>query len=82
MTTDLVAQLNNPVLISPSGERFSSVAWDKERAVIDPKYPQAPDLYEGLYWVRKILKNATELLIEGLDGELVEVHQDNAQLVD
>jgi hypothetical protein len=50
MTTDLVAQLNNPVLISPSGERFSSVAWDKERAVIDQRTGiQAPPFRAAFY---------------------------------
>jgi hypothetical protein len=77
---DLVAHVKNPLLVRQSVNGLSSVIWDQSRSLIDDRYPSQPDVHEGLYWVHKILRNGTEFLIETLDGQLVEVHQDNAVL--
>jgi hypothetical protein len=78
--TQLTAEIKNALIIHPSVNGFSSVSWTQERSLVDANYPQQPDIYEGFYWVHKILRNGTEFLIETVDGQLVEVHQDNAVL--
>lgn len=78
--TQLTAEIKNALIIQPSGNGFFSVCWNQERSLVDANYPQQPDIYEGFYWVHKILRNGTEFLIETVDGQLVEVHQDNAVL--
>lgn len=74
--SQLIAEIKNPLIIQLN----SSTIWNQERALMDANYPQQPDIYEGFYWVHKILRNGTEFLIETIDGSLVEVHQDNAVL--
>jgi hypothetical protein len=81
MTTQLIAELKTPILVRESSTGFSSVAWNRARALVDSNYPQVADLYPGQYWVHKQLRNSTEFLIEGFDGQLIEVHQDNAELI-
>lgn len=77
---DLVAHVRNPLLVRQSVNGFSSVIWNQEQSLINANYPSQPDIHEGFYWVHKILRNGTEFLIETVDGQLVEVHQDNAVL--
>ena len=76
----LTAEIKNPLIIRSSVNGLSSVVWNQERSFVDANYPQQPDIYQGFYWVHKILRNGTEFLIETVDGQLVEVHQDNAVL--